>query len=148
MELLNLKFDPTLYFLFLVCAVGCQQTPRHTPIAKLDSELPQLTAALDAADTQGEMNDASGKIAEFWDAKLASIEKQLTHELNDEQRKQFADAKEQWQNYRAKEVDLETDLFAGGSIQPLIANETYSEITQSRVAELEGFLEMAQEGKQ
>ena len=46
-----------------------------------------------------------------------------------------------------QEVQFRSDFFAGGSIQPLIANDIYSQITEHRVAELQSILTDALEGK-
>jgi len=90
--------------------------------------------------TQTDMNLASHKISEFWDAKLASIEKRVEKKLDDEERKRFSETKERWRSDRMQEVKFQSDFSAGGSIQPLVANACYSEMTQHRVAELSSLL--------
>ena len=135
-------------FLFLVCAVGCHQTPHQGTAVAPDPELRRLTAALDAADTQTDMNLASKQIADFWDAKLGILEKQISQKLDGEERKRFSDSKERWHSYRAQEVRFRSSFFDGGSIQPLMANMSYSEITEHRVDEMESFFADALKGRQ
>jgi uncharacterized protein YecT (DUF1311 family) len=130
MRLLNI-------FLLLVCVTGCRQTPQRTVAVTHDPELQRLTAALDAAKTQTDMNFASKKISEFWDARLASVESRIAQRLDAEQQKAFAASKERWRSYRTWEVQFRSEFFASGSIQPLIANESYSGLTKHRVTELE-----------
>ena len=128
---------PLCIFLILVCAAGCRQAPQRTVVVHHDPELLRLTAVLDAAQTQTDMNLASKRISEFWDAKLASVESRFAHRLVDEQQKGFADSKERWRIYRTQEVQFRSAFFSDGSIRPLVANASYSEITEHRVAELE-----------
>ena len=133
--------------LFLVCVPGCQQAPRHATEVTPDPESQRLTAALHVAKTQTDMNLASKKISEFWDAKLASVEKRVEQKLDNEEQKRFSESKERWRNYRMQEVQFRSDFFTGGSIQPLIANESYSQITEHRVAESESILVEALGGR-
>jgi uncharacterized protein YecT (DUF1311 family) len=112
-----------------------------------DPELQRLGAALDAAMGQSDMNLASWNVSLYWDAKLASVEKQVEQKLDDEERKQFAESKERWRKYRALEVQFKVDFFAGGSIQPLIANSAYTEITVHRVEEIESLLGVELQGR-
>jgi len=134
-------------FLLLVLAAGCQITPKHQANTTSDPELWQIRAALDKARTQTDMNLASKKISEFWDAKLASVEKRIEGKLDEQELKRFSESKSLWQRYRMEEVKFRTDFFAGGSIQPLIANTSYSQITEHRVTELESLLVDALEGR-
>jgi len=105
-----------------------------------EAELRRLTAAFGAAESQNDMNLASKNISGFWDAKLASVEKRIEDKLDEQQQKQFSESSGLWRRYRTDEVRFHVDFFSGGSIQPLIANESYSQITQHRVAELEAIL--------
>ena len=135
-------------FLLLVCIVGCQQAPRHETVVAPDPKLQRLKASLYAAETQTDMNLASKKISEFWDGKLASVEKRVEQKLDGEERKRFSQSKERWHTYRMQEVEFVADFFDGGSIQPLITNERYSDITEHRVAELESLLAVALDGRE
>ena len=118
--------------LFLVCGLGCRHAPHREMPLTSDPELQRLEAALNVAMTQYEMNLASHEIAKYWDAKLASIEKRVERKLGT----RFAESKARWRSYRMQEVQFRSDGFAGGSIQPLIANLAYAELTEHRVAEL------------
>jgi uncharacterized protein YecT (DUF1311 family) len=135
-------------FVLAACFIGCQQyQPRHTTITS-DPELQRLTATLERAQTQYDMNLASKKISEFWDEKLTFVEKRVLRKLDNEQQKQYSNSSELWRSYRKHEVQFRSDFFAGGSIRPLIANSSYSQITEHRVIELESIFADALEGKQ
>jgi len=112
-----------------------------------DPELQRLGAALDAAMTQYDMNLASWNISKYWDAKLASAEKQVEQKLDDTERKQFAESKERWRKYRAQEVQFRADFFAGGSIQPMMEYGAYTVITVHRVEEMESLLWVELQGR-
>lgn len=102
-----------------------------------DDELKRLTLNLQAAETQAEMNLASNKLAEFWDARLSAIEGTIEGRLDDRERKQFEESKTRWRSYRAGEVTFRASFFDTGTMQPLIANTAYSQLTEHRVSELE-----------
>ena len=102
-----------------------------------DSELQRLTFALDQAKAQTDMNLASKNICEFWDAKLILAEKRIDQKLGGREKKRFSESKNHWRLYRAREVAFRAGVFEGGSVQPLVANSAYSQITEHRVTELE-----------
>jgi uncharacterized protein YecT (DUF1311 family) len=135
--------------LLLVCFSGCQQPIQNKSSAMTapadagltsDAELRRLTVTLDAAKNQTDMNLASWNISKFWDARLASVEKRLEDKLDKQHFKQFTESSGRWRRYRTSEVKFDSDVFSGGSIRPLIANESYAQITQDRVTELETVL--------
>jgi uncharacterized protein YecT (DUF1311 family) len=102
-----------------------------------DSTLLKLKNDLQQAKTQAEMNQASKAIADFWDARLLAAEKKIESKLDGQERKKFLTSKQLWQKYRSNEVSFRASFSEGGSIQPLIANSAYSQITEHRVIELE-----------
>jgi uncharacterized protein YecT (DUF1311 family) len=116
------------------------------PFAKADGtnemELKRLEVQLDRAMTQGEMNVATGELARFWDSRLAEVETRIEGKLNKKERKDFSKSKKRWRAYRAKEVAFQAKYFEGGSIQPLMANDAYNEITKHRVTELDSFFQV------
>jgi len=134
--------------LFLFYGFGFQHAPHRETAVASDPELKRLTAALDVAMTQTDINLASKKISEYWDAKLAAVEKRVEKKLDVEQRRRFSESKERWRSYRMQEVEFRTDFFAGGSIQPLVANMCYAEITEHRVTGLLSLLLDALEGRE
>jgi len=89
--------------------------------------------------TQGDMNVASAKIADYWDRRLATIEKKIEAKLGAADQKAFSASKVRWSQHRSMEVTLRAGFFEGGSIQPLIANSHYALMTEHRVIELEVF---------
>jgi uncharacterized protein YecT (DUF1311 family) len=99
--------------------------------------LQRLTTNLQSAKTQTDMNLASKKLGEFWDVRLSTVEAKIESRLDNGERKRFGDSRQRWRSYRAKEVRFRASFYDGGSIQPLIANTAYSQITEHRVSELE-----------
>lgn len=137
---------PLLVLLVLFCVVGCLHAPSPERVAA-DQELERLTATLESAMTQGDMNRASGKIAEFWDAQLAAIEQRRAESLQGEQKTRFAESQAAWRQYRIQQVESRSEIFTGGSIRPLIKNRIYAELTERRVKELESSGAQAQQEK-
>jgi uncharacterized protein YecT (DUF1311 family) len=115
--------------------------------AQTDAELARLTSNLRTAKTQADMNVASGKLAQYWDQKLAAIEAKVELRLYGRERKDFIQSRDRWRSYRSAEVAFRASLFDGGSIQPLIANTAYSLITEHRVNELESLFSEALSGR-
>jgi len=109
------------------------------------TELRRLEGQLDSAMTQGEMNVAAGELARYWDNRLVAAEKKIERRLSKKERKEFSKSKKRWRAYRSKEVAFRAIFFEGGSIQPLIANDVYSEITEHRVKELESLFQQGLE---
>lgn len=112
-----------------------------------DKELPLLKGRLQAADTQSDMNFASKELAEYWDRKVGSIENKITARLAARERKKFEESRKRWRMYRSREVEFRATFFEGGTVQPLIANIAYIELTQHRVSELESLLVSALNGR-
>ena len=130
-------------FLFLICVAGCQQAPRPETAVTREPELERLTALRSAAKTQADLNVASNALADFWDGKLASIEERIEHVLqkcDGDEQERFLKSKDRWRSHRTEEVEFVDRWFEGGSIVPLMVNQTYSDITKHRVSELEFLL--------
>jgi uncharacterized protein YecT (DUF1311 family) len=119
-------------FLFL-CLLALPVLAAEAP----DPELQRLMLSLESARTQMDMNLASKKLAEYWDAKLHAVDLKIEGRLDGKQRKEFAQSRKRWRSHRAGEVAFRASFSEGGSIQPLTANTAYSEITEHRVGELE-----------
>ena len=147
-----------IMFVFFNVAV-CQETPPPTtenqstqnqPAKSSSSEDPELKklqdAILDATSQQG-MNVASGNVSKYLDKKLVALEMKIAQKLTDAEKIKFAESIKQWQTYRKNEVKFRSDFFDGGSIQPLMTNSIYGEITQHRIAELKSFFESTLEGR-
>ena len=124
--------SPRVYQIISVClfALAVQAS------SPSDAELQRLTANLESAKTQADMNLASRRLSGFWDARLTDIEDKVEGKLGSRERKRFVDSKRRWRSYRSKEVAFRAGFIDGGSIQPLIANGAYSQITEHRVSEL------------
>ncbi len=105
------------------------------------AELIRLSRDLEKAMTQADMNEASSKIAEYWDRRLATVEKKIEIKLTADHRKDFSESKMRWSKLCTSEVSFRAGFSEGGSIQPLIANTSYADMTEHRVNELEAFYE-------
>lgn len=101
-----------------------------------DAELQKLEARLAAAETQTDMNIASGEVAACLDRRLQEKETEVAKTLDSAGRKLFQTATLRWREYRRAEVDFEGDQYRGGSIQPLIHNQTFIRLTKERLAAL------------
>ena len=123
-------------FVLVATGTAADQPPKEDP------ELLRLNKALDAAVSQADMNIASRKIMEFWEAKLASVEKQTVVAVrsNEAQRIRFTASQKQWRSYRNCEVEFESGFEGKGTIQPLVAGIHYARITERRVKEPEALL--------
>jgi uncharacterized protein YecT (DUF1311 family) len=126
----NLFFLPLLLLPCLLCVSAADGT---SP----DRELQRLNDALSKATTQSDMNSASGEVARLWDKRLAALEKKIETELATRERTRFDESKNRWKVYRARKVAFRADFRDGGSIQPLMANSAWAELTEHRIAELE-----------
>lgn len=101
-----------------------------------DAKLRELEARLDSAQSQTDMNIASGKIAEYLDKKLIEKEAEIAKDLDPEGVRLFTEAAKLWRDYRLAQVLFEGDLYRGGTIRPLIHNQTFSRLTQERLSAL------------
>ncbi len=115
--------------------------------AQPDAELQRLTSNLQNAKMQADMNLASKSLIKYWDNRLVAIEAKVGDRLDGSERKKFAQSKKRWRSYRSGEVVFRAGFFDGGSIQPLIANTAYSQITEHRVNELESLFCEALNGR-
>lgn len=111
------------------------------------NELKKLQAALDSAQTQTDMNLASGALADYWDKELLKSERKIEKNLDSEALALFRKAKQAWRKYRSTQVTFEGDFYRGGSIQPLIRNTTFSSLTERRVNDLERLYKQEYEQK-
>ncbi len=108
---------------------------------KPDAELQRLEEALNKAWPQSDMNIASGKISEYWDKKLAEVEKKVALKLDAEEKVQFEASKKRFISYREKEVEFRTSFYGRSKIRPLIESGVHSNLTKNRVREMEILIE-------
>lgn len=102
----------------------------------VEPELTRLERKLAQARTQYELNVASGDLASYWDRELEKIEVKLLLDYDEDGAAIFRTAQKAWRAFRAAEVARRGDEFRGGSMQPLIVNSTYAEMTKKRCEEL------------
>lgn len=114
---------------------GKPQQPAVTP--SKDPELAKLEAAVLEADSNAGMKATTGDVGDYWDRRMAAVETRIEAGLDEKHRALFRAMQKAWREYRAAEVAYQTDFYRGGSMQGLIANQTYAELTEARVRELE-----------
>jgi uncharacterized protein YecT (DUF1311 family) len=98
-----------------------------------DPRLSELEETLAAAQSQTDMNLASKAIADYVEMRLREQEAKFAKELDTESSALFRSASDQWRAYRSAEVAFEGDRYRGGSIRPLIHNNTFIRITKERM---------------
>ena len=103
----------------------------------VDFELAKLEAALQAANTQMDMNIRSGEIGVYLDRKLTRLEDRIRKDLDTEGLKLFEKAAAAWREYRQAQALFEGDTYRGGSMRPLVHNSVFARITQERISALE-----------
>ncbi len=87
--------------------------------------------------SQAEMNETSSADFQKADSRLNVTYKKLLAKLDAEGKKKLIAAERAWVAYRDAHADFEADLIArGGSMAPLIYNETCVELTEARIKEL------------
>lgn len=101
-----------------------------------DLKLRDLQARLISAQSQMDLNFASGEIAEYLDQKLTEKETEIERHLDSDGLSLFKEAAKRWRQYRSAQASFEGDLFRGGSIRPQIENQTFSRLTEERLSSL------------
>ncbi len=91
MKMLPLVLCATM--LFLCCALHAE-----------DVKLAELDARLAAADSQMELNTASGEIAKYLDSQLVEQESAILRDLDSEEAGLFTIASMLWREYRTAQV--------------------------------------------
>lgn len=106
-----------------------------------DIELKELKEKLSSSDTQTDMNINSYKMSQYLEKKLINLEKTIIKQLDDKAQKLFNQLSKDWGTYRDSQVKFKGDIYRGGSIQPLIHNSTFIELTEQRILELKTILD-------
>lgn len=102
-----------------------------------DAKLAALQARMDSAVNQGDMNIISCAIFEHLDRKLAMLEDLIRKDLGEgESRDLFEKSIVLWREYRDAHAAFEVFFYEGGSIRPLVYNETRTKLTEDRIAAL------------
>jgi uncharacterized protein YecT (DUF1311 family) len=114
--------------LFVLTLALCASTSRGE-----DKVLRELELKLETAQTQWDLNLASGEIADYVDKKLSEREQEVAKDLDSEGIKLFRDASKAWRAYRDMQMAFEGHLYRGGSMRPLIHNQTFIRITKERL---------------
>lgn len=85
---------------------------------------------------QMELNQLSGELYNLWDDALNDIWGRLKETLDEEEMKALTQEEREWIAKKEKEVQASGAECEGGSLQPLIENDTAAELTRKRVYEL------------
>ncbi|HVA54596.1 MAG TPA: lysozyme inhibitor LprI family protein [Gammaproteobacteria bacterium] len=114
----------------------------HTALfLKASEELISDTIHPNAPLTQADMNIYSYKQAMERRAELDLAEKELIQSLNDEQRGEYAQIQQLWEQLRNASVGFEGAQYKGGSIQPLIHNLASKRMTEDRIEQVRRLVE-------
>lgn len=123
--------------LLLILTVALTYTACTKESKSMDSKLAALQAELDAAQTQAGMNEKSLEISQHLDRKLAKLEDLVRSDLHDaELEGKFNNAAAVWREYRDAQSSIVGELYREGSVQPMICNETFTKLTEGRIAGL------------
>jgi uncharacterized protein YecT (DUF1311 family) len=98
-----------------------------------DPKLRQLEARLEAAQSQQDMNIASGELARYLDKQLVEKEDEITKNMDACGLQLFLEASKLFRAYRVAQVSIEGDRYRGGSICPLMWNEMFNRMTRERL---------------
>ncbi|NJO63500.1 MAG: DUF1311 domain-containing protein [Richelia sp. RM2_1_2] len=89
-----------------------------------------------------EMRVCASKSYEAADKKLNQVYRQLRPKLNAKQQKRLVDAQTAWIQFRDKSCVFEAGEAEGGTLEPVLKLSCLTNVTQQRVKNLEGYLEI------
>ena len=94
-------------------------------------------ARLSEATTQAEMNEEAFELAFFAERDLESLVARMQGPLDKTRQEALRRSQALWEEFREAESDRESQVAAGGSIQPLIKAMTKEALTRERIAALQ-----------
>lgn len=106
-----------------------------------DADVKAAKEKAEAAESQTDRNITSKAVCDVLDVKLKEVEGKIRERLDAEGKAKFDAAEAAWKNYRSAQVIFEGSFYEGGSIQPLVHNQAYSAITETRIDDLIRFKE-------
>jgi uncharacterized protein YecT (DUF1311 family) len=128
---------------WVVAAVSFGFAPLvHAGIAD-DAEVKALKDKIEAAEDQASLNVTSKELCDLLDARLKALETAIRQKLDGPAKALFDQSAAAWRNYRSAQVKLAGNFYEGGSIQPLVHNQTYSDLTETHIDELTRFRDEA-----
>lgn len=123
-----------------------QETSIVIDVQEMLSEAEEKTAALqkklteDSTLKQSEMNELSYEIYCVWDDLLNELWAILKDTLDENTMNTLLEEQRAWITMKEAKVKEAGEVFAGGSIVPLISNKKGAELTKIRVYELVAYL--------
>lgn len=110
-----------------------------------DPEVTALKEKVEAAEDQATLNITSKELCDLLDVRLKSLEGEIRKKLDDDAKALFDKSAAAWRGYRSAQVKLAGSFYEGGSIQPLVHNQAYSDLTETHIDELTQFRDEALE---
>jgi len=104
-------------------------------------------AAIEAAQSQREMNVLQAKRASRLDQRMNDALEELRGYIGGDELKKFDEAHSAWLAFRDKECEFAGVTLEGGSLQPFVMSGVFSNVTKERAETLENQLAML-EGRQ
>jgi len=114
----------------------------HAGIAD-DPEVKALKDKVEAAEDQATLNITSKEVCDLLDGRLKALEGEIRKKLEGDAVALFDKSAAAWRNYRTAQVKLAGSFYEGGSIQPLVHNQAYSDLTETHIDELTRFRDEA-----
>jgi uncharacterized protein YecT (DUF1311 family) len=125
-----------------VLAMGLAGIAAQAGVAD-DPDIKALKDKVEAAEDQATLNVTSKKLCDLLDARLKALETKIRQKLDGPARTLFDQSAAAWRNYRSAQVKLAGSFYEGGSIQPLVHNQAYSDLTETHIDELTKFRDAA-----
>lgn len=120
------------------------QSPQAAQIAMIISNAEKKSAPLEeelqTELTQTELNIASGELYKVWDETINSVWGILRETMDEQAFARLLEEQLLWIERKELEIQRATAGYEGGSIVPLLANQTATELTRQRVYELAEYI--------
>lgn len=97
-------------------------------------------------ETQAELNEAAAIELRKLNAELAAIIELIEPYLEPQERGTFAESQKTWERFRDLHAQVVADLFAGGSMRPLLYITCVDRATRDRIEELSMYLDQKRGG--
>jgi len=105
-------------------------------LAGAEKQAAAVEARLQQARSQGDMNMISGELYQVWDDALNGVWKILKETLDEESMKALTQEERAWIAEKERAVKEAGAEFEGGTMAPLVMNQTAADMTRDRVYEL------------
>ena len=116
-------------------------------LAELEEQAQEMNDRLrSGALSQIEMNRLSGELFRLWDGELNSLWSRLKETLGSDEMESLTKEEREWIKWKDQSVKDAGKEAEGGSLQPLLENDTAAEHTRERVYNLAGWLKSEMRG--